>query len=158
MSSPKIPILLLKTKSLPNDSYKEYFSSATSPFAPVFVPVLEHRPNVHNLQQVKNLLKEGGLKRKYGGMIFTSQRAVEGFAQVVHELEAERSLGKGGKENSMEGCEDRDLDPSMTYSTAVCVRCFLSISIFHTLVLFCSHHSLRFPLCLSPHSSFSNPS
>jgi hypothetical protein len=89
----RIPVLLLKTKSTPVDSYEEYFSN--EPFTPTFVPVLEHRPNLQNLDLVRSLLLGGKFGRddnvKYGGMIFTSQRAVEGFAKVVDEVEADRS-------------------------------------------------------------------
>jgi hypothetical protein len=88
----RIPVLLLKTKSTPNDSYEEYFSD--EPFTPTFVPVLEHRPNLQNLDLIHSLLLDGKFGRddnaKYGGMIFTSQRAVEGFAKVVDEVEAHR--------------------------------------------------------------------
>jgi uroporphyrinogen-III synthase len=96
MSSPphRIPVVLLKTKSTPGDSYEECFSS--EPFTPTFVPVLEHRPNVQNLDFIRSLLLGGKLGRdhnaKYGGMIFTSQRAVEGFARVVDEVEVNRSV------------------------------------------------------------------
>jgi uroporphyrinogen-III synthase len=86
----RIPVLLLKTKSTPADSYEKYFSN--DPFTPTFVPVLDHRPNVQNLDFLRSLLLGGKLGRhhnaEYGGMIFTSQRAVEGFAKVVDEVEA----------------------------------------------------------------------
>ena len=88
-----IPVLLLKTKSMPADSYEEYFS--TAPFRPVFVPVLEHRPNAPNLEQIKTMLLDRKIGRcegaRYGGMIFTSQRAVEGFAKLVEEIEGDAS-------------------------------------------------------------------
>jgi hypothetical protein len=91
-SSHRIPALLLKTKSTPDDSYEEYFSN--EPFTPIFVPVLEHRPDRQNLDFVRSLLLDGKLGRddgaKYGGVIFTSQRAVEGFAKVMDEMEANR--------------------------------------------------------------------
>jgi uroporphyrinogen-III synthase len=87
MTHPKIPMLLLKTKSVPNDGYEEYFSEPESRFTPIFVPVLEHKPHTANLDQLRSLLRKGELKGKYGGMIFTSQRAVEGFARVAQELE-----------------------------------------------------------------------
>ena len=83
-----IPVLLLKTKSEPSDGYEEYFSRP--PHTATFVPVLEHRPNAANLAAVRSLLSERRLGPRegaeYGGMIFTSQRAVEGFAGVVREL------------------------------------------------------------------------
>jgi len=84
----RTPVLLLKTKSIPNDGYEEYFA-ASSNFTPAFVPVLEHRYNGAALQAVRTLLQDGSLVgsgRKYGGLIFTSQRAVEGFASVVQEI------------------------------------------------------------------------
>jgi hypothetical protein len=95
MSHPpdRIPVLLLKTRSTPVDTYDEYFSN--EPFTPTFVPVLEHRPNIENLEFVRSLLLDGKLGRehnaKYGGIIFTSQRAVEGFAKAVDQAEADSS-------------------------------------------------------------------
>jgi uroporphyrinogen-III synthase len=76
------PILLLKTRSTPNDAYSDLFSLPS--YNPTFVPVLEHRYSISNLSQVRDLLRDGASK-KYGGFIFTSQRAVEGFAKVVQE-------------------------------------------------------------------------
>jgi len=80
------PILLLKTKSTPNDGYEEQFSSSTE-FDPVFVPVLEHKFFENELTLVENLLRNKEIGKsaesKYGGMIFTSQRAVEAFARLV---------------------------------------------------------------------------
>ena len=88
------PVLLLKTKSTPVDSYEEYFSQ--EPFTPIFVPVLEHKPNEQNLDFVRSLLLGGKLGRNYdanyGGMIFTSQRAVEGFATMVEQVERNHSI------------------------------------------------------------------
>ncbi|KAG4430493.1 hypothetical protein IFR05_014017 [Cadophora sp. M221] len=86
-----IPILLLKTKSTPNDGYEERFSTVTDglQFDPIFVPVLEHqfldegRNVVKDLLQKKQIGKDAG--KKYGGMIFTSQRAVEAFTRLVEE-------------------------------------------------------------------------
>jgi hypothetical protein len=84
-SSPATPILLLKTKSTPHDGYEEFFSAHG--YNPAFVPVLEHHFNQTNLHTVKDLFTSGSLNagpgRKYGGLIFTSQRAVEGFARLV---------------------------------------------------------------------------
>lgn len=91
-----IPILLLKSCSQPDDTYEEHFSSPTPAgfdassihsFSPAFVPVLEHTPNAPALSHLGNLLRTGALKRKYGGIIFTSQRAVEAWADVVHAVE-----------------------------------------------------------------------
>jgi uroporphyrinogen-III synthase len=112
-----IPVLLLKTRSQPHDAYEEYFtnlgantsggdvhSSAAISFIPDFVPVLEHRPNTENLGHLETLLKSGGFAEHYGGMIFTSQRAVEAWADVVRnveqaggngELQLQRATGSG---------------------------------------------------------------
>ncbi|KAK4938653.1 hypothetical protein LTR10_020921 [Elasticomyces elasticus] len=91
MSDPTtIPVLLLKTRSQPHDAYEEYFSTSQDgnrSFQPLFVPVLEHRPNAENLAVLDELLKSGGLAAKYGGMIFTSQRAVEAWTDVVKRME-----------------------------------------------------------------------
>ena len=85
------PILLLKTKSIPSDGYEEQFSAAGdgTQFQPIFVPVLEHKFRDDGLNVVRSLLKEKGIGKhdnsKCGGMIFTSQRAVEAFAKLVDE-------------------------------------------------------------------------
>ncbi|EXJ60114.1 hypothetical protein A1O7_04266 [Cladophialophora yegresii CBS 114405] len=97
--SSTVPVLLLKTRSQPHDAYEEYFSGfrdgggrgelSTLVFRPEFVPVLEHRPNSENLAGLVKLLSEGRLSEQYGGMIFTSQRAVEAWADVVKRVETE---------------------------------------------------------------------
>jgi hypothetical protein len=90
----KTPILLLKTRSVPNDGYAERFSSEQGDggvvsFEPTFVPVLEHQFLDTGLDVVRRLLKGeafgAGEGKEYGGMIFTSQRAVEAFAALVEE-------------------------------------------------------------------------
>lgn len=87
-----VPVLLLKTKSTPNDGYEEFFSAVKANaynFKPIFVPVLEHKFLEEGLDIVKNALQEKKIGKahtsKYGGMIFTSQRAVEAFAKLVDE-------------------------------------------------------------------------
>lgn len=88
-----IPVLLLKTKSSPGDAYEELFSSQTAEdgfiFEPKFLPVLEHRFEPKGLNRVQDLLKARHIGAAptcaYGGLIFTSQRAVEAFAKVVEE-------------------------------------------------------------------------
>jgi uroporphyrinogen-III synthase len=82
------PILLLKTKSSPHDGYHDFFSANN--YTPSFIPVLEHRFHTENLAQVRSLFASGAFDSnasenhtKYGGMIFTSQRAVEGFANMI---------------------------------------------------------------------------
>jgi uroporphyrinogen-III synthase len=92
--SPPEPILLLKTQSGPNDAYLELFSkpqglSSSRRFAPSFVPVLRHHFRDVELGRVRTLLREKRISRTkdaaFGGMIFTSQRAVEAFASLVEE-------------------------------------------------------------------------
>ncbi|KAF7713643.1 Uncharacterized protein PECH_001115 [Penicillium ucsense] len=97
MSGPT-PILLLKTRSSPHDGYHEYLSEE---FQPRFVPVLEHRVHGQNLERVRGLFASGAFAgedqgrgsswglgatgTRFGGMIFTSQRAVEAFALMIEE-------------------------------------------------------------------------
>lgn len=97
--SPPEPILLLKTQSGPNDAYLELFSKPHGPsgsrhFSPSFVPVLRHHFRDEEMDRVRSLLRDRKISRAedaaFGGMIFTSQRAVEAFASLVEE-------GKDGK-------------------------------------------------------------
>ncbi|KAL4920271.1 hypothetical protein BDW62DRAFT_177051 [Aspergillus aurantiobrunneus] len=87
---PTPQILLLKTKSSPHDGYDEFFSPS---FKPTFVPVLSHNFHCQNLSLIKALFENGSLhpgpRRRYGGLIFTSQRAVEAFADMVRGVEGE---------------------------------------------------------------------
>ncbi|KAL5113445.1 hypothetical protein ACEQ8H_008672 [Pleosporales sp. CAS-2024a] len=95
----KIPIVLLKTRSAPTDSYEELFASLHGPaYAPVFVPVLEHRFKRAALDQVRQHVTARGLVPRsshglatYGALIFTSQRAVEAFAEIVADLRRDPS-------------------------------------------------------------------
>lgn len=88
-----IPVFLLKTKSIPHDGYEEFFSAAKlagQDLVPTFVPVLEHTLLEPGLDTVRQLLRsrrinDSGDEGTYGGMIFTSQRAVEAFASLVAE-------------------------------------------------------------------------
>jgi uroporphyrinogen-III synthase len=92
-------VLLLKTKSAPVDLYKELFSTCDdSRYAPVFVPVLEHRFNQGAVDEVRQHVVSRGFvpelqqgRATYGALIFTSQRAVEAFAEVVEDLRKEGS-------------------------------------------------------------------
>jgi uroporphyrinogen-III synthase len=101
-----LPVLFLKTRSHPHDAYEEYFSGSPSGdgangaegsipvFLPEFVPVLEHRPSSENLARLLELLSDGRLSEQYGGMIFTSQRAVEAWADVVKRVERGTEQGQ----------------------------------------------------------------
>ncbi|GAP89859.1 putative uroporphyrinogen-III synthase [Rosellinia necatrix] len=90
-AGPKVPVLLLKTKSSPTDAYEDLFSTPHDGFhfEPSFVPVLQHCFEEDGLKSVRLLLREKrighGLDSAYGGLIFTSQRAVEAFAKLVDE-------------------------------------------------------------------------
>ena len=97
----KIPLLLLKTQSTPTDGYEEYFSTFDNGrYEPVFVPVLEHRFIEDSLAQVRARIISGGFTvksnaglKKYGAIIFTSQRAVEAFVKVVDDIYMQFQLG-----------------------------------------------------------------
>ncbi|KAH7245905.1 tetrapyrrole biosynthesis, uroporphyrinogen III synthase [Fusarium tricinctum] len=92
----KIPILLLKTRSSPGDSYEDLFSESDANglgFAPEFVPVLLHQFHDEGMKEVAALLRERRIgnkeHHKYGGLIFTSQRAVEAFVKLVEDGKAD---------------------------------------------------------------------
>ncbi|OAP58524.1 hypothetical protein AYL99_07614 [Fonsecaea erecta] len=109
-ASQTVPVLLLKTRSQPHDAYEEYLapssgtggsgsgsgstkhadSAVSTVLLPEFVPVLDHRANTENLARLEDLLKRGRLSEQYGGMIFTSQRAVEAWADVVKRVEQQQ--------------------------------------------------------------------
>ncbi|KAI5364152.1 putative tetrapyrrole biosynthesis, uroporphyrinogen III synthase, uroporphyrinogen-III synthase [Septoria linicola] len=98
------PIYLLKTPSLPSDSYEHYFNELSNPsYKPIFVPVLEHIFRDDALRNLKRSAERfafaGGSEatarqvatnnpaKRYGGLIFTSQRAVDAFGSVVVKLD-----------------------------------------------------------------------
>jgi uroporphyrinogen-III synthase len=91
MSRPaeQTPVLLLKTKSNPTDAYEDLFRTPRDgfDFEPTFVPVLQHQFEGHGMQQVGQLLEEQKIGTsplaKYGGLVFTSQRAVAAFDELV---------------------------------------------------------------------------
>ncbi|CCT67415.1 related to uroporphyrinogen III synthase [Fusarium fujikuroi] len=92
----EIPVLLLKTRSSPGDSYEDLFSESNvnaSGFAPQFVPVLLHQFHSDGMNEVAALLRDrriGNQKHhEYGGLIFTSQRAVEAFVKLVEDGKAD---------------------------------------------------------------------
>ncbi|KAJ4122047.1 uroporphyrinogen-III synthase [Fusarium oxysporum] len=85
----RIPVLLLKTRSSPGDSYEDLFSESSihgSRFAPQFVPVLLHQFHSDGMKEVAALLRDRRIgnqeHHEYGGLIFTSQRAVEAFCEA----------------------------------------------------------------------------
>ena len=100
------PVYLLKTKSSPSDAYEDHFDQLESgAYKPIFVPVLEHQFRDDALRNLKRASERfafaGGSPenpaklrkatnnpaKKYGGVIFTSQRAVDAFASVVAKLD-----------------------------------------------------------------------
>lgn len=95
----KQPVLLLKTKSIPTDAYEELFSAPRDglEFEPTFVPVLQHQFEQDGMESVRQLLLERKIHRRpdsaYGGIIFTSQRAVEAFAKLVAEGQGKSAFG-----------------------------------------------------------------
>ncbi|EXJ73409.1 uncharacterized protein A1O5_03169 [Cladophialophora psammophila CBS 110553] len=140
MTSPlTIPTLLLKTRSHPHDAYEEYFAASCSNggggdatasttkntdspspvFLPEFVPVLDHRANTQNLSTLEDLLKRGRLSAQYGGMVFTSQRAVEAWADVVKRVErgAEQQGGTDGVGQGGVSAYTPDLDTGVTQTS-----------------------------------------
>ena len=95
VSTTSVPVLLLKMRSSPTDGYQEYFFGLEdSPYLPEFVPVLEHRLKEDSLSELLDLAQSGAFGVRppeaavphYGGIIFTSQRAVDAFTAVVQQL------------------------------------------------------------------------
>ncbi|KAL9094366.1 MAG: hypothetical protein Q9165_003216 [Trypethelium subeluteriae] len=93
------PILFLKTRSSPRDGYHDCFSHWNGgSYLPEFVPVLEHQLKHDSLSELLSLIESGAFSTDgraesfatstayYGGIIFTSQRAVEAFTAVVEKL------------------------------------------------------------------------
>ncbi|KAK7943281.1 uroporphyrinogen-III synthase [Apiospora aurea] len=93
----RTPVLLLKTKSGPTDAYQELFSTPRDgfDFKPTFVPVLQHQFEEDGLKVVRELLQNGKINSShaasFGGLIFTSQRAVEAFGKLVEEGQGDES-------------------------------------------------------------------
>lgn len=98
-----IPVLLLKTESGPSDAYRELFSNTSTTaataasddghrFSPRFVPVLRHRFEEPGMSRLRAVLRTRQISREpgssYGGLIFTSQRAVEALAKIVQDDDA----------------------------------------------------------------------
>jgi len=100
----QIPVYLLKTISAPSDGYETHFASLENGnFKPIFVPVLEHIFRDDALRKLRLSAERfafaGGSSatarqkathnpaKRYGGLIFTSQRAVDAFTIVVSKLD-----------------------------------------------------------------------
>lgn len=93
-----MPVLLLKTKSTPGDSYEDLFSQPQGAisFVPYFVPVLEHRFDEAGVTRVRSILQSQMVGKHfgaaYGGLVFTSQRAVEAFTKIVQDGPGQKSI------------------------------------------------------------------
>jgi len=100
----QVPVYLLKTQSSPTDSYESHISSlANGRYKPIFVPVLDHIFRDDALRTLRRSAERfafasgseaSGLRKatnnqakKYGGIVFTSQRAVDAFATVIAKLD-----------------------------------------------------------------------
>lgn len=89
---PPVPVLLLKTQSTPGDSYHDKLTAARLPngrrLTPIFVPVMLHKFDDDGLDALRSLLRDQKISNRpdaaFGGLIFTSQRAVEAFTHVVN--------------------------------------------------------------------------
>lgn len=95
METSEVAIVLLKTKSTPGDGYQDIFSKPAHGFSyvPSFVPVLEHKLDDCGMARVGSILQSNDIGTHptalYGGLIFTSQRAVEAFTKLVHDGQGE---------------------------------------------------------------------
>ena len=96
MSPPPIPLLLLKTPTSPIDAYTTLFTSpptSSCTYTPHYIPVLTHHSNLSPLFPILDPLASsvhsaGSLSCDYisfpyGGLIFTSARAVDAFATAL---------------------------------------------------------------------------
>lgn len=100
----QVPVYLLKTRSSPDDAYEEYFSALDNErYKPIFVPVLDHIFRDDALRTLrrsaerfafasgspatKRQVATNNPARRYGGIVFTSQRAVDAFTTVVARLD-----------------------------------------------------------------------
>lgn len=102
------PVLLLKTRSAPTDAYHDLLSASEHAFCPRFIPVLQHRFEEPGLSRLRSVLRDrrvsanpespsSSSSSSYGGLIFTSQRAVEAFAKLVQDEHPE-----GGEDSPAE--------------------------------------------------------
>ena len=100
----RTPLLLLKTRSTPHDAYYTYFNSSLLNYEPSFLPVLQHTYPSEALECLRALLVSTPPLAGYGGLICTSQRAVEALGMVLGSIrDAEPDSGsEDGNGNSME--------------------------------------------------------
>ena len=98
-------IFLLKTPSKSytnnqptlNDPYSTLLSESS--YSTRFIPVLSHRIDPENAKQLASLLSNPVPLASYGGLIITSQRAVEALDHTLQEIDAkEKGEGTGTKD------------------------------------------------------------
>lgn len=104
LSIDQVPVYLLKTKSTPTDAYQTHISQLSEgKYHPLFVPVLDHIFRDDALRTLRRHAERfafaGGSPadarrkatnnpaKKYGGLVFSSQRAVDAFATVIAKLD-----------------------------------------------------------------------
>ncbi|PUU80048.1 tetrapyrrole biosynthesis, uroporphyrinogen III synthase [Tuber borchii] len=85
-----IPILFLKTRSLPHEQYNEFFASNpldNAVFTPLFIPVLKHHHvNLDNLKTHLITKFDSADPDSYGGLVITSQRTAEALSSIIPAL------------------------------------------------------------------------
>lgn len=103
----QVPVYLLKTRSNPTDAYEEQLSVLNDgEFKPFFVPVLDHIFRDDALRTLRRAAERfafaGGSEatarqvatnnpaKRYGGLIFTSQRAVDAFSIIISKLNPDK--------------------------------------------------------------------
>ncbi len=86
----RTPIVLLKARAA-DDGYQHRLGIAKNglDYRPIYLPVLDYYFDEKNLGVVRELLESKQFgnddRQSYGGLIFTSQRAVEAFAHLIRE-------------------------------------------------------------------------
>jgi uroporphyrinogen-III synthase len=89
---PLSPIFFLKALATPSDAFQELFSglrnTADDPiFDPIFIPILDHALQEQGVSSIVQLLLQASISAHedalYGGIIFTSQRAVKAFSTAL---------------------------------------------------------------------------
>lgn len=103
----QVPVYLLKTKNSQTDTYEEYFEKLDNgKYKPIFVPVLDHIFRDDALRTLRRSAERfafaagsaaSGLRKathnpakRYGGIVFTSQRAVDAFAIMISKLDPDK--------------------------------------------------------------------
>ncbi|KAL8763056.1 MAG: hypothetical protein Q9184_001083 [Pyrenodesmia sp. 2 TL-2023] len=112
-----IPIILLKNASNGHtDPYTTHFPSHSSPlngtYQPMYVPVLEHTLHIQPILGALEVFSEvqsyddATTFFTYGGLIFTSQRAVEAFASALDHLSSAVESGSTSGKSILLGLEN----------------------------------------------------